>query len=233
MDKETLNRLTQFLTTEHAALQAARSALVLEGNGRTASFLNTISAGVVALALVFNISQFGPGLPLFSLVLIPILGLIGISSYVRMTQLDLADYAYIRAINRIRHFYLQTAPEIEQFISFPAFDDESAYLLTRVNYTGLAWTVLSYPSTLILVINSVLAGALCSLLVTTLFRAQILPAAGLGVIVLLLVSVLQYRLGMKWFTAVRKDFQSHFPATEAQTVDNPSVEPVNVVRKRP
>src|SRR6266545_7823868 len=124
MDDQTSNRMAQFLATEHSALQAARNTLVVEGNGRTASFLNTISAGVVALALVFNISQFGEAFLLFALVLIPMLGFIGISAYVRMTQLDLADFAYTSAINRIRRFYLHTTPEIVPYLSFPAFDDE-------------------------------------------------------------------------------------------------------------
>jgi hypothetical protein len=143
--------------------------------------------------------------------LIPILGFIGISAYVRMVQLDFADAAYTSAINRIRHFYLQTTPEIEQYLSFPAFDDERSIFRARVIYTSLAWTVLSYPSGLILVINSFLAGALCGLLVTTLFRAQVWIAAGAGVVVFLLVSVLQYRLAMQWFADVREDFQPRFP----------------------
>src|SRR6266508_3835383 len=91
MDDQTINKMAQFLSTAYSALQAARTALVLEGSGRMASFLTTISAGVVALALVFNIAPFGEAFLLFALILIPVLGFIGLSAYVRMTQLDLAD----------------------------------------------------------------------------------------------------------------------------------------------
>src|SRR5262245_9397249 len=56
------------------------------------------------------------------------------------------------------------------------------------------WTVLSLPFVLILVINSLLADALGSLLVTLFFQAPVLPAVGAGAIIFLLASVLQYLL---------------------------------------
>jgi hypothetical protein len=180
MNDQTMHDMDQFLTTEHAALQAARCALVLEGNGRTASFLTTISAGIVALPLVFQISRFGEAFLLFALVRILILGFVGISAYVRMVQLDLADLVYTSAINRIRHYYLEAAPEMTRYLSFPAFDDAQSVSRARVIYTSFAWTVLSYPSGLILVINSLLAGALASLLVGALFQIQLWLAAGVG-----------------------------------------------------
>jgi hypothetical protein len=209
MDDQIIDKMAQYLATEYSMLQDVRNMFVV--------FLTTISAGIVALALVFNISQFGEAFLLFALVLIPVLGFIGISAYVRMTQLDLADFVYTSAINRIRHYYLQTTPEIEQYISFPASDDERGFLRARVIYTSNAWFVLSYPSIFILVINSVLAGAWCSLLIAALFQAQVLLAAGTGVVVFLLVGVLQYRLGMKWYADVRKDFKPRFPEPASST----------------
>jgi hypothetical protein len=214
MDDKTIQRMAQFLTTEQSALQAARSAVVIEGNGRTASFLTTISAGMVTLALVFQISRFGEVFLLFSLVLIAVLGFIGLSTYVRVVQLDFADAVYTSAMNRIRNFYLQTAPEIGQYISFPAFDDERSISRARVIYTSFVWTVLSYPSGLILVINSLLAGALFSLLITALVPVQPLLAVGAGIVAFLLAAVIQYRLGTKWFAEVRKDFRPRFPEPE-------------------
>lgn len=211
MNEQTVDQVAQFLATEHSALQAARSALVAEGNGRTGTFLNSISAGFVALALVFNIAQFGEVFLLFALTLIPILGLVGLSAYVRVVQLDYADVVYTVAINRIRRFYLQTTPEIAPYLSFPGYDDEQSILRARVIYTSFFWTVFSYPSGLFLVINSLLAGALCILLLTTFFPIHLLNAAGAGVVVFLLASVLQYRLASTWLTAVRADFQPRFP----------------------
>lgn len=211
LEDQKTKTMAQFLTTEHSALQAARSALVIEGNGRTASFLSTISAGVVALALIFQISRFGDVFLLFSLVLIPILGFIGISTYVRVVQIDYADLAYTSAINRIRNFYHHTTPEIEQYLSFPGSDDERSISRSRVIYTSFAWTVISYPSGLVLVINSLLTGALASLLMHTIFQAQVLLAAGAGLLIFLLASAIQYRLALMWLAGVRKDFRPRFP----------------------
>ncbi len=210
-DEQATGRITPFLTAEHSALQSARSSLVIEANGRTVSFLTTISAGMVTLALVFQIYRFGQAFLLFTLVLIAILGFIGLSTYVRLVQIDFADVAYTSAINRIRHFYFGATPEIEPYLSFPGFDDERSISRARVIYTSFAWTVFSYPSGLILVVNSLLAGALGSLLVTVLFGTQGLPAVGIGVIIFLLASVGQYRLALKWFADMRKDFRPRFP----------------------
>ncbi len=211
MDDQAIQRMAQFLATEHSTLQAARSALVAESVGRISSFLTTVSAGMVTLALVFQISRFGELFILFSMILIAALGVVGISAYVRVVQLDFADIVYVSAINRIRHFYLQTTPEIRQHLSFPAFDDERSVSRARVVYTSFFWTVLSYPAGLILVINSLLAGALCSLIIIALFPVHILPSAAAGIIVFLLAAVVQYRLGFKWAADVRKDFQPRFP----------------------
>ncbi len=211
MDEKRLDRTAQFLTTEYSALQAARSALVVEGNGRTASFLTTISAGIVALTLVFQISRFGQAFLVFALVLIPILGFVGTSTYVRVVQIDFADVVYISAINRIRHFYLDASPEIRPYLSFPAFDDEHSIARARVIYTSFAWTVLSYPSGLILVINSLLAAALGGLLASALFGSQLWPAAAVGLAVFIGAAAYQYHLAFRWYADVRKDFQPRFP----------------------
>jgi hypothetical protein len=45
-------RLLQALTTEHFTLQTARSATIMESNGRSALFLSTVSSAVVALAFI-------------------------------------------------------------------------------------------------------------------------------------------------------------------------------------
>lgn len=219
VDNQAVKQMAQFLATEYAALQSARSALVAESNGRTGTFLNAISAGFVALALILNISQFGETFLLFALALIPILGFIGLSAYVRVVQIDYADVAYTTAMNRIRHFHLQTTPEIEPYLSFPAFDDERSVFRARVIYTNLVWRVISYPSGLILVINSLLAGVLVALLVTMLFQTPVTLAAGVGVLSFLLASFQQYRLALKWLADVRADFQPRFPDPSNATPD--------------
>jgi hypothetical protein len=50
-------KMLQFMTTEHSALQAGRSATIFETGGRTAVFLGTVSSVLVALAFIGQISK--------------------------------------------------------------------------------------------------------------------------------------------------------------------------------
>ena len=60
-------RLLQALTTEHFTLQTARSATIMESNGRSALFLSTVSSAVVALAFIGQVADVGQPFFLFAL----------------------------------------------------------------------------------------------------------------------------------------------------------------------
>ncbi len=218
MDDQTTKMMSQFLATEHTALQNALNATVVESNGRSSSFLTTISAGMVALALVAQVSKFGDIFMIFSLALLPVLAFIGFSSYVRMVQLDFSAYVYTAAINRIRHFYLDITPEMAKYLSFPPADDEAGVQLTRVMNTNIFWNVISLNSSLILVIEGLLSGAFCGLLIYIVFRVNSYVAFGAGIVIFLLVSLLLYRLGMNWYMELRDKSKVRFPSIELSTV---------------
>jgi hypothetical protein len=214
MDNPNIKTMAQFLATEHTAMQNALNATVVESNGRSSSFLTTISASMVALALVAQISKFGEIFLIFSLALLPILGFIGFSAYIRMIQLDFSAYVYTAAINRIRHFYLDVTPELAKYLSFPAADDEAGVQRARVMNTNILWNVISLNSSLILVINGLLAGAFCGLLIAMVFQVDAIVAFVVGVITFLLVSFLLYRLGLKWYEELRDKSQVRFPSLD-------------------
>lgn len=151
---------------------------------------------------------------IFSLALLPILSFIGFSAYVRILQLDSSAYVYTGAINRIRHFYLDVTPELAKYISLSAADDERGVQLTRVLNTNTLWNVISLNSSLILVIDGLLTGTFCGLLTAIIFQVDTLIPFGVGVIVFLLVSVLPYRLGMKWYSDLRDKFQIRYPSPD-------------------
>lgn len=214
MDTQIAKTMAQFLTAEHTSLQNALNAVVAESNGRSSSFLTTISASLVALALVAQTSKFGDVFMIFSLTLLPILSFIGFSAYVRILQLDSSSYVYTAAINRIRHFYLDVTPEVAKYISLSAADDERGVQLSRVLNTNIFWNVISINSSLILIIDGLLAGTFFGLLTSVAFRAHALIPFGVGVIVFLLVSVLLYRLGMKWYAELRDNSQIRYPSVD-------------------
>ena len=66
------------LTTEHFALQTARSSTVAEANGRSALFLKAVSGATVALALVAQLDQIGPTFTVFALSVLPALLALGV-----------------------------------------------------------------------------------------------------------------------------------------------------------
>jgi hypothetical protein len=111
-------RLLQALTTEHFTLQTARSATIMESNGRSALFLSTVSSAVVALAFIGQVADVGQPFFLFALAVLPTLFLLGLLTYLRLAQSASEDLLYSRAINRIRRYYqhgpghLQLAPAV-------------------------------------------------------------------------------------------------------------------------
>ena len=67
-----------FATTEHFTLQTARGITVAEANGRASIYLAALSANLVALALVGQVSRLGPAFHAFALILLPVLGFVGV-----------------------------------------------------------------------------------------------------------------------------------------------------------
>ena len=104
--------LLTIMSTEHFTLQGARSAAISDANGRASFFLSTLSAGVVALAFVAQVAQTGPAFIVLALILLPTLLVIGLASFERLLQLGIENIRTVVAINRVRRYYLEVAPEL-------------------------------------------------------------------------------------------------------------------------
>ncbi|MBC8084847.1 MAG: hypothetical protein H7Z21_16740 [Hymenobacter sp.] len=105
-------QVLQFLTTEHFTLQTAKAATVAEANGRSILFVATVSSAIVALAFIGQASALGPSFFLFGLVLFPFLFFLGFFTFERVLQVCIEDLVLSSGINRIRHYYMEVAPEI-------------------------------------------------------------------------------------------------------------------------
>ena len=116
-------RLLQALTTEHFTLQTARSATIMETNGRSALFLSTVSSAVVALAFIGQVADDGQPFFLFALAVLPALFVLGLLTYLRLAQSASEDLLYSRAINRIRRFYLDLDPAAPSWFLLGGHDD--------------------------------------------------------------------------------------------------------------
>lgn len=123
LSDQTIQRMSQFLTTEHFTLQGARSGTTPEANGRLGHYISVVGSGVVALAFVSIVSCLGSVFLGFSAAVFPIMIILGIVNLIQTIQIGIYDSLLAQAINRIRHYYIELTPEAEQYFIFPQFDD--------------------------------------------------------------------------------------------------------------
>jgi hypothetical protein len=114
----------------------------------------------------------------FAMLLLPVLLLLGLTTLARVAQTALEDSLYATGINRIRHFYVEAAPETADYFVLSTHDDWRG----RLASSGLLpsrWQPLFATPTTVAVINGVLAGSLGGLVISW-FAAAPLPIAVLG-----------------------------------------------------
>ena len=156
-------QLVTIMTTEHYNLQTGRAMTIAEANGRSSLFVGAVSSGLIALAFVGQISHLGTAFYVFSLVVIPTLFFMGLITFERVLQSGLADFMYARGINRIRHLYLEYAPQMQPYFILSSHDDQEETLRHEAMHTSWLQVFLSTAG-MIAVINSVLAGSFVGLL---------------------------------------------------------------------
>src|SRR3954469_16942980 len=184
--------LLAIVTTEHFTLQGARATAISDANGRTGFFLATLSAVTVALAFV---AQIGGGISdafaLFAVILLPLLLFIGLATFERLLQLAIENIRCVVAINRLRHYYLEIAPELQSHITLSPYDDMAGVLasLGSVRTRMRPWDLVISNAGIIGVVDALLAGIVAGLVTWFLTHDLVVAgvAAGAVSIVLLLV----------------------------------------------
>src|SRR5829696_335964 len=227
-------RLLQALTTEHFTLQTARSATIMESNGRSALFLSTVSSAVVALAFIGQIADVGQPFFLFALAVLPTLFLLGLLTYLRLAQSASEDLLYSRAINRIRRYYLDLDPAAPSWFLLGGHDDIHG-VMANMGLVTSNWHLLSHTSTMVAVTTSMIGGAFVAVAVGGLGagRVPVAVAAAAGVLVsLILVAALWRDQARRWRTA-EQSVLSSFPSTpdpgsQVQPTAAPSLEVADV-----
>jgi hypothetical protein len=126
----------QILTTEHWSLLAARNLGYTEAMSRASLFIAALSGAIVALALVAQATDFGRGFVAFALVLLPVVFLLGVSTVARLGQINTEDAAWVGGMNRIRHAYLDLAPELEPYFVTSRYDDDAGILQSALAARG-------------------------------------------------------------------------------------------------
>jgi hypothetical protein len=195
-------QILSIMTTEHYNLQSGRSMTIADANGRASLFLGTVSTSLVALAFVGQISRSGTGLGqafyVFALILFPSLVFLGLVTFERVLQSGTEDIVYARGINRIRHLYLEHAPEMRPYFVLSSHDDNTGVMGNQAMRFDWRQIFLSMAG-MIAVIDSVLAGAFVGLLLAALFSLALGWAVAAGVAAFLAsVALLQRYQWQQW-----------------------------------
>jgi hypothetical protein len=185
----------QILATEHWSLLATRSMTWNEIFSRASMFITVLSAAVVALALVAQATAFGPGFRLFALLVLPVVLLVGVATRIRLSDANIEDFGLVMGMNRLRHAYLELAPELEPYFVTAHHDDQASVGHTySLGYRPGPSRILASTPTLVGAIIVVVVGVLAALIATTLGApdtvavvvgviAALLPAVGNGALV--------------------------------------------------
>jgi hypothetical protein len=104
------------LTTEHWSLLATRSLSWNESFARAGMFLTVLTGAVVALALVAQATAFGSAFVTFALLVLPVVLFVGLSTFVRLNEINEEDLVWVRGMNRLRSAYLEIDPGIEPYL---------------------------------------------------------------------------------------------------------------------
>ena len=158
-DEASDQALLTTLTTEHFALQGARSQTVSEKASSASLYLFSVSSSLVALGFVAQATAGGDLFRVFALIVLPTLYTLGIFTFVRQVETSIEDLLYGRAINRIRHYYLELAGERARYFMMSGNDDVPGVLRNMgLGLTPSRWQLHFTAATATAVVNSVIGG---------------------------------------------------------------------------
>jgi hypothetical protein len=203
----------QMLTTEHWSLLATRSMSWNEAFSRSAMFLSVLSGATVALALVAQATSFGENFSLFAVLLLPVVLFVGVTTFIRLVQVNREDVFWVVGMNRLRHAYVELAPDIEPYFVTGASDEVSGLMRTFaanprsnqflhgfVTTPGMVGTVVAF----IAAVFGAVAGARIGLALSAAIAA--------GVIVFIASVTIMSWYTVRTLTSLRTELPPRFPA---------------------
>jgi hypothetical protein len=213
-DEQSLSELSSqmvtMLTTEHYNLQTGRSMTVADANGRCTLFIGAVSGALIAIAFTGQVSRMGTAFFVFSLVLVPSLLLMGLITFERVLQSAIEDLTYARGITRIRHLYLEHAPQLRPY--FVLADDESRRPMLKVGLHPSWWQVFLTTAGMLAAINSVLVGVFVGLLLSALFTFPLLICTSAGVVTFLVSFGIHQRYQWGQWRRLEQNLAALFPS---------------------
>lgn len=203
----------QILATEHWNLLATRSLSWSESFSRASMFLTVLSGATVALALVAQATAFGEGFVLFALLVLPVVLFVGVTTFVRLVEVNNEDVHWVYGMNRLRHAYLDMEPELEPYFVTGFADDELAISRTYGSHgtgSALSHALVTTPATIAFV-NAMVAAILG---VVALMEIQMAmePAVGVGAVLFVAGCALQLWFNRRSARTYQREHAKRDPA---------------------
>jgi hypothetical protein len=179
---------------------------------RASMFITVLSASVVALALVAQATAFGAAFHLFALLVLPVVLLVGLATIFRLAAANAEDSALVGGMNRLRHGYLELAPELGPYFITGRHDDLAGIMQTYGMGPRMSLTyILAGTPNLVAAINIVVFGVFVALIAQTLGASdQLVLIAGLIAAVGAVVCFVTW--ASSTIRRGRKAYQPRFPA---------------------
>jgi hypothetical protein len=183
---------------------------------RAALFIAALSGAVVALALVAQATDFGDGFVAFALVLLPVVFFVGVVTIVRLGQINSEDALWVQGLNRLRHAYLELAPELEPYFVTSRYDDVAGVLgsAPRSKPRTPFQAFVAVPG-LIAVLDSVVSGAAAGIAALGLDLGTG-AAIGVGGAVFVITLAALVFFGIRTIHGYRRDLDVRFPTPPTQ-----------------
>ena len=206
----------QILATEHWSLLATRSLAWNEAFTRAGMLLSALAGSIVALALVGQGTGFGTTFLAFAIVILPVVLFLGETTYLRLGESNELEVMSVIGMNRIRHAYLEMAPDLQPYFVAGWHDDVRGIGVTmgvRADYSAIGH-LLSAAPVVVIVINSVIAGAIAGLLVGLAGQGGPIALAA-GMLVFVVVLLIHTTHGRRRVAQGQASIVSRFPGQAA------------------
>jgi hypothetical protein len=199
------------LTTEHFTLQGARAQTVSESTSRAALYIAAVSSTLIALGFIAQASNVGDLFNAFALIVLPTLYLMGVFTFIRLAESGDEDLLYGRAINRIRHHYIELAGNQARLFMLSGHDDIDGVFRNMALEPARTQPYFT-AAYMIAVVNSVIGGSAAALAVAATGDPPLGIPVAMGGAVTIGSAILMYRAQMTRFRLDQGHSEVLFPS---------------------
>ena len=149
--------------------------------------------------------------------LLPVVYFLGLVTIVRLFQNGWEDGVWVQGMNRIRHAYLELAPELEPYFVTSRYDDDTGVLISaiaRPRVTTPLQGFIAIPG-VVAVLNSVIAGAIAGIGALGLELATGVSLV-LGAVAFLVSLAAFIVVGVRAIAAYRRNMVVRFPTPSVE-----------------